>query len=481
MKTTRNRLLGKTVLALSLLGSAAGVASAQPSISAGIHLGSSGRASVDLGFFYDNLASYGNWIQRPSYGWVWTPSQVSSNWRPYQDGHWVWTDQGWTWISEEPYGWATYHYGRWYDDPEIGWEWVPGTDWAPAWVSFQEGADYVGWAPLPPSYDINVGYNGGYGLSPEAYVFVPERFFLSASLGSYFVPRDRVSVFFGRTRNYTSYRHDGGRIYNQGIPFENVQRFVGRNVPRYQIADLQGGYQQRGGARIAGNRLEIFRPQVQNVRVAPPSSRPTARRAVVSAEQFQSSHPNRAARQMQVPERQGQYSQQSPRNAYQNGRQRQANGQPQDQYQYDRRQNNVPPQGQTPNGRRPFNVQPDQSQNGRQRQQYNPQTDRQYQQQQQQQDQANRRRQYNPPADRNQNQNDQQRPPQANRQQQRAPQQANPQRQTPPQQQQQAERNNQGRRQGNNNNQNSQGRQQQQQQRDRRDRQNQDENRPPGR
>ena len=81
--------------------------------SAGIHIGPSGRAAVDVGFFYDNLASYGNWIERPSYGWVWTPSQVSSSWRPYQDGHWVWTDQGWTWISEEPYGWATYHYGRW--------------------------------------------------------------------------------------------------------------------------------------------------------------------------------------------------------------------------------------------------------------------------------------------------------------------------------------------------------------------------------
>lgn len=144
MKTTRN-----IVLALSLLGSAAGVASAQTSISAGIHIGSSGRASVDLGFFYDNLSSYGNWIERPSYGWVWTPSQVSSSWRPYQDGHWVWTDQGWTWISEEPYGWATYHYGRWYDDPEIGWSWVPGDEWAPAWVDWQAGDDYVGWAPLP--------------------------------------------------------------------------------------------------------------------------------------------------------------------------------------------------------------------------------------------------------------------------------------------------------------------------------------------
>jgi len=71
MKTTRNILL-----ALSLLGCTAGVASAQTSISAGIHIGSSGRASVDLGFFYDNLSSYGNWIERPSYGWVWTPSQV---------------------------------------------------------------------------------------------------------------------------------------------------------------------------------------------------------------------------------------------------------------------------------------------------------------------------------------------------------------------------------------------------------------------
>ena len=51
---------------------------------------------------------------------------------------------GWTWISDEPYGWATYHYGRWYDDPEIGWSWVPSNEWAPSWVSWQEGANYIG-------------------------------------------------------------------------------------------------------------------------------------------------------------------------------------------------------------------------------------------------------------------------------------------------------------------------------------------------
>ncbi len=150
MKITRNVLF-----ALLLLGVCAGAASAQVSVGAGVRVGPQGHASVDLGFFYDSLAPYGNWIERPSHGWVWTPREVSSTWRPYQAGHWVWSDEGWTWLSDEPYGWATYHYGRWYEDPEIGWAWVPGNDWSPAWVSWQEGNDYVGWAPLPPGANVN--------------------------------------------------------------------------------------------------------------------------------------------------------------------------------------------------------------------------------------------------------------------------------------------------------------------------------------
>jgi hypothetical protein len=479
MKNTRN-----IVLALSLLGSAAGVASAQTSISAGIQIGSSGRASVDLGFFYDNLASYGNWIERPSYGWVWTPSQVSSSWRPYQDGHWVWTDQGWTWISEEPYGWATYHYGRWYEDPEIGWSWVPGDEWAPAWVDWQAGEDYVGWAPLPPSYDINAGYrdgydrgygggyNGGYNNgygggysydtgyrpSPESYIFVPERNFLSVSISAYIVPRQRVSSFFSRTRNYTNYRHDGGRIYNQGLPVDQIQRVVGRTVTRYQIADLGAdGYRQRGGTRIEGNRVQIFRPQVQrSVRVDPPVSRPTARRAVVSAEQFRVNHPNRANRR-QV---QGQDQVQG-----QNDRQRTYGGQRQGgqvQPQVDRQR--TPETGglvQRDQYRRPTQVQPEndrQNDNPRDRNQTRDRTDRQRQDEYQPRDrqvqpqndrqrapQTDRQRQNdNQPRNRQvQPQNDRQRQPQTDRQNDRQyqrPPQAEPQRQVQPQEQPQVNR-----------------------------------------
>jgi hypothetical protein len=310
MKTTRNILC-----ALLLLGGTAGAARAATSVSAGIHVGPSGHTSVDLGFFYDDLAPYGNWIERPSYGWVWTPRQVSTSWRPYRDGHWVWTDQGWTWISDEPYGWATYHYGRWYDDPEIGWSWVPDDEWAPSWVSFQQGADYVGWAPLPPGVNVSVsvgsGYGGyAYGIAPEYYNFVPERYFLASRIASYYVPQDRIVPLYRQTRNYTNYRFNGGRAYNYGVPVERFQRYG--KVRRYQVADLGAAYRTRG-ARFQGDRVEIFRPRVQKAaRIAPPIRRAAARRAVVSAAQFKAAHPDRVAR-FQRQERQARVNQRQAR------------------------------------------------------------------------------------------------------------------------------------------------------------------------
>ena len=55
----------------------------------------------------------------------------------YADGYWAYTDVGWTWISYEDFGWATYHYGRWASLADYGWVWFPGSDleWGPAWVS----------------------------------------------------------------------------------------------------------------------------------------------------------------------------------------------------------------------------------------------------------------------------------------------------------------------------------------------------------
>ena len=102
--------------------------------------------------FYVPLESHGAWVQVGSYGRCWRPARIAVDWRPYCQGRWVWTNCGWYWESDEPWGWACYHYGRWVYDPVHFWVWVPGIEWGPAWVSWRVGGGYIGWAPLPPAH-----------------------------------------------------------------------------------------------------------------------------------------------------------------------------------------------------------------------------------------------------------------------------------------------------------------------------------------
>jgi len=110
--------------------------------------------TVSYQTFYDNLAPYGQWVNDPQYGNVWVPNE-GGDFRPYGTrGHWVMTDYGNTWVSDDPWGWACYHYGRWTYDPYYGWIWIPGYEWAPAWVSWRYGGGYCGWiTPSPAAYN----------------------------------------------------------------------------------------------------------------------------------------------------------------------------------------------------------------------------------------------------------------------------------------------------------------------------------------
>jgi len=45
------------------------------------------------------LEQYGSWRPHPRFGDVWVPGAVPPDWRPYEYGHWVYTDDwGWYWV-----------------------------------------------------------------------------------------------------------------------------------------------------------------------------------------------------------------------------------------------------------------------------------------------------------------------------------------------------------------------------------------------
>ena len=84
--------------------------------------------------FYDQLSPYGHWIDYPGMGYVFMPD-VGPEFKPYStNGHWLYTNEGWVWASDYNWGWATFHYGRWFYEDGYGWMWIPGHEWAPAWV-----------------------------------------------------------------------------------------------------------------------------------------------------------------------------------------------------------------------------------------------------------------------------------------------------------------------------------------------------------
>ncbi len=103
--------------------------------------------------FYGELARHGDWVALAPYGRVWRPSVavVGADFYPYfTAGHWVSTADGWSWQSEWSWGWLPFHHGRWVQSPSEGWVWVPGDEWAPAWVEWRAGGGLVGWVPLGP-------------------------------------------------------------------------------------------------------------------------------------------------------------------------------------------------------------------------------------------------------------------------------------------------------------------------------------------
>ena len=237
--------------------------------------GDYGRApGVDVGFFYDELSPYGEWVRHPYYGWVWFPRHVRAGWRPYSVGRWVESDYGWTWVSYEPFGWATYHYGRWAWDRYVGWLWVPGTDWGPAWVAWQQGNGYIGWAPLPPAvgFDLRVGiqlggFNLSFGIAPRNYAFVDERRFLDTRIGGYIVPEARNVTIIHNTTNITNYTVVDNRVINHGVPVERVERVTGRRAQRLRVAAQTSSR----ATSVERDVVRIYRPaetKLESVKVA---------------------------------------------------------------------------------------------------------------------------------------------------------------------------------------------------------------------
>lgn len=202
--------------------------------------------------YYDTLAPYGNWVNVDGYGVCWQPAVAVVNpaWRPYCDhGHWVYSNCGWYWYSDYSWGWCAFHYGRWLPHSTLGWCWVPGSAWAPAWVTWRYSNNYCAWAPLPPAPKAplapNAALAGNTQLAPLApnaphaatapraplaplaltaasFNVVPVGAMQDHHLSRYALARDQATRVLGTTTAAANLTVRDNVPFNGGIPAEQV-------------------------------------------------------------------------------------------------------------------------------------------------------------------------------------------------------------------------------------------------------------------
>lgn len=196
--------------------------------------------SVSFQVFYDDLSPYGTWVDSPDYGYVWVPA-VSSDFTPYgTNGHWVLTDDGWTWVSDYSWGWAPFHYGRWYYDASYGSIWIPGEEWGPAWVDWRSSDGYYGWAAMGP---------GGYSRDNDRWRFVKNDDFGRTDINNYYVNSSKNTTYINNTTVINNRR---------GPDRAEVEKRTGRT---YTPIGITGNTKH---SQISSNgKLELYRPKMQ--------------------------------------------------------------------------------------------------------------------------------------------------------------------------------------------------------------------------
>jgi hypothetical protein len=249
------------------------------------------NTAISYNYWYSNLAPYGSWVDVGGYGACWRPtvSVCNSAWRPYSNaGRWLWSDSGWYWYSDYSWGWGPFHYGRWACPSGIGWVWMPGNTWGPAWVSWRYTPTYCGWAPLPPAAcyyprsgfyfnTASVGIGCEFGLGASAYVFLPVNRFCDRRPYNYYVGGGHAQTAYQNSTVVNNYIvGNNNTIINNGVGIDRIAQATRGDVRRVALKDTTS-------IRDLGPRREQLTPDGATLAVHRPDSVAINRQAAIAA------------------------------------------------------------------------------------------------------------------------------------------------------------------------------------------------------
>jgi hypothetical protein len=235
-------------------------------------------AAQRLAYYQTQLGPYGKWVVISDNGSCWVPDEIASqqSWRPYVDhGQWSYTDAGWFWQSDYPWGDIVFHYGRWVGHPQYHWAWAPGYVWAPSWVKIDVNTNdqVMAVAPLPPDGAVvppqqfmdqppppdgvvvppppnGPNVNVSVSLAPTAFAFISFNDFLNHNPQPLVVNQQQATIYYTRSVSYNSYQVVGGKVVMVGLDRDRFftlthHKVTMRNADRLRMSEEQSHVIQR--------------------------------------------------------------------------------------------------------------------------------------------------------------------------------------------------------------------------------------------
>jgi len=270
-------------------------------------------ASVDYKTFYDELSSKGEWVEidgkelglidgninyakdldnkesffskmlgvKSAYAqdnadagayFVWRPAQelaVSLNageepvYKPYANGQWVNTDEGWYFKAPTPAEEITSHYGRWAYNDRMGWVWVPGRVWAPAWVDWRVNDDYVAWTPIPPHvYIVNDAVSVPVIDDADRYVIVEKKNFVEPQLYKYMYLENKNKIMIKEMKKVDGVMVINRTVINKGPEVSVIETVLGKPVEKVSIKKVD----KRDDVKYTSNTYSVYAPKFKKVK-----------------------------------------------------------------------------------------------------------------------------------------------------------------------------------------------------------------------
>jgi hypothetical protein len=239
--------------------------------------------TVSFQSFYDLLSPIGEWIQvskedideemgdgngqgngliadGENLAFIWKPTVTDAGWKPYTNGKWIYTAQGWVWASNDHWGWAVYHYGRWWNSKKFGWVWMPGYVWAPAWVMWRVADNHVGWTPLSPraKWRVTTGIteaNYKYKYNDADWVFVDKSKFADEINKGNIVASEKNGGLIAGSKTILDIKSENDAIVHSGPDAGEIEKATGNPVRERALKFVN----DRSKVQIGENDISLYR------------------------------------------------------------------------------------------------------------------------------------------------------------------------------------------------------------------------------